>query len=305
MNSRKKQFVVYMIIAFGLAFITQGISCYFANIGNNIVFTLLNVFTMFAPTVAVLAAQKNFKGICFKPEIRGKIKYYAGAWVLPAVFTILGSALFFVVFPKAFDTTGMYLRQTLEAQVGDSADAVLEQMTAAGLSPVLLGILQMIQAITYAPLINGVVALGEEIGWRGYMTPYLKDKFGKPLGRLISGLIWGCWHWPLIIFAGYEYGTDYIGAPYLGPVAFCLVTVVFGTILDYLYEKTNCILVPALCHGAINAVAGVSMMFFNTEYSKYSILGPVMIGMISIVPMAICALIILIKDNKQTDAVTQ
>ena len=46
----------------------------------------------------------------------------------------------------------------------------------------------------------------------------------------------GVWHWPVIILAGYEYGTDYIGSPILGPLVFCLFTIAGGILLDFVYE---------------------------------------------------------------------
>ena len=37
------------------------------------------------------------------------------------------------------------------------------------------------------------VALGEEVGWRGALYPYLKKKFGDTKGRIVGGAIWGAW----------------------------------------------------------------------------------------------------------------
>ena len=125
------------------------------------------------------------------------------------------------------------------------------------------------------------------------MYPYLKDRFGVAKGRIIGGIIWGIWHWPLIIFAGYEYGTDYLGAPVAGPVAFCLIATVFGILLDYFYEKTECILVPAIAHGAINGTATLPSLLFDPDHFELSIFGPVSVGVISIIPMLIFAAVVL------------
>ena len=44
---------------------------------------------------------------------------------------------------------------------------------------VMIGQLVMfaVSSVTYAPFLNGIVALGEEIGWHGFLYPQLKTRF--------------------------------------------------------------------------------------------------------------------------------
>lgn len=154
-----------------------------------------------------------------------------------------------------------------------------------------------VSAITYAPFVNMLLAIGEEAGWRGTMYPILEDRFGIVKGRLIGGAVWGVWHWPIMLLAGYEYGTAYWGAPVTGPLLFCIITIAMGILFDFLYEKTNCIWVPALCHGAINAFAGVPTLFLNPAYADKLLLGPLMIGVISGLPLMLTALILSIQEK--------
>jgi uncharacterized protein len=51
-------------------------------------------------------------------------------------------------------------------------------------------------------------ALGEEIGWRGFLLPRLTTRMGFTLGCLASGLIWAAWHYPALLWAGYDAGTS-------------------------------------------------------------------------------------------------
>jgi len=46
-------------------------------------------------------------------------------------------------------------------------------------------------------------ALGEEIGWRGYLTPALVSRFGFSGGSLLTGLVWASWHVPVLFLANY------------------------------------------------------------------------------------------------------
>lgn len=47
-------------------------------------------------------------------------------------------------------------------------------------------------------------ATGEEIGWRGFLTPALGEHFGFWGVSFVSAVIWGLYHLPLILFAGYS-----------------------------------------------------------------------------------------------------
>ncbi len=99
--------------------------------------------------------------------------------------------------------------------------------------------------------INGVFAFGEEYGWRGWLADELRP-LGAFWANVITGVLWGLWHAPLILL-GYNYG-DYSR---LGPffmVAFC---VPMSFLLWRAREVTRSLVAPAVLHGAFNAFAGV------------------------------------------------
>jgi membrane protease YdiL (CAAX protease family) len=55
-------------------------------------------------------------------------------------------------------------------------------------------------------LFIGVLALGEEFGWRAYLLQKLTDRFGSARNAaVLVGVVWGVWHLPLL-FMGL--GTD-------------------------------------------------------------------------------------------------
>ena len=39
--------------------------------------------------------------------------------------------------------------------------------------------------------------LGEELGWRAFLYPAIKEKYGWLASALITGTIWALWHAPL------------------------------------------------------------------------------------------------------------
>ncbi len=293
-KTTKKQFIIYMIATFGIAWVIQIIASLLAQKGNVLAFQLLIALCMFAPMAGVLIARIPLKGMGFIPKLGGKIRFVFLALWTPLVITALGAILYFIVFPDRYDSEFAALASTMPEEA-------LAQMEAAGLTIKTLAVISTIQAITYAPFLNMFLALGEEIGWRGAMYPYLKDRFGTTLGRIIGGIIWGMWHWPAMLLAGYEYGTDYPGAPFLGLFAFCLFAAVIGIIEDYYYEKTGCIWIPALFHGAINALT-IFCYLCKEEYMDQMIFGPHVIGLISEIPALIFAIVLCILSGKKKKA---
>lgn len=287
----RKQFMIYMIVAFGLAWILEIIAGIYSNKGNKMVFSTIMMIVMFMPFLGVLIARIPLKGMGWVPHLKNKIQYVFFALWMPALLSIIGGALFFVIFPDAFDSEFLTLRGILE-QAG-----TLQQLEAQGLTMPMYLLISTIQAITYAPFINMFMALGEEVGWRGALYPYLKEKFGVAKGRIMGGTIWGVWHWPIMIFAGYEYGKEYIGAPVLGPIVFCIYTVMMGILLDYVYEKTETIWLSSLMHGATNAFT-IFFYLSKPEYADKTILGPLNIGIISMIPLIIMAFIICAKQKR-------
>ena len=241
-----KQTKRYLLWAFVLAWILQVVASRFALQRQARAFQLLLLISMYAPFTAVLLAKIPLGGMGWKPRLRGKLRYVLAAWFAWAILGTLGAALYYLLFPSAFDPTGALFL----AQLGETG---LQQMEAQGLSLQTLFLLQAVSALTYAPLINTLAALGEEVGWRGALYPRLKARFGEIRGRLLGGVIWGVWHWPVMLLAGYNYGTAYWGAPVLGPLAFCLGCIALGTLFDALYDMTRCIWIPALAHGAFTA----------------------------------------------------
>jgi membrane protease YdiL (CAAX protease family) len=102
-----------------------------------------------------------------------------------------------------------------------------------------------------------VFALGEELGWRGFLLPRL-----LPLGQwraiLLSGAIWGIWHAPAIL-----QGHNYPGRPVAGVFMMIVFCVLLGAIFSWLYLRTRSPWAPALAHGSINAIAGLPILFMT------------------------------------------
>lgn len=293
MPMKNKQTTNYLFFAFLLAWILQAAAIGFAWNGQILTFRRIVAVSMFAPFAAALLAKISLAGMGWHLRLSGKWKWFFVAWFGFSVPAALGAALYYLVFPAALDLSGAML----QAQLGEAG---MQQLDAQGITIQTLMLVQLAQSLTYAPFINALLAVGEEVGWRGALYPRLKERFGTTKGRLVGGLIWGVWHWPIMILAGYNYGTDYWGAPVLGPLVFCVGCVAIGVLVDLLYEKTVCIWIPALAHGAFNAISGIPMLLLNPAYADRVTLGPIPISLISGLPMFLLAFLLIGKSGRET-----
>jgi hypothetical protein len=115
----------------------------------------------------------------------------------------------------------------------------------------------LIASLIPAPFFNGLIALGEEIGWRGYLLPRLMP-LGKTKAYLLLGIIWGLWHTPLVLI-----GFTYPDQPLLGALAFIALTTALGIYINELTLQNNSCLLAAWAHGIFNAqkLGVVSLVF--------------------------------------------
>ena len=100
MTAKEKQgFGLYFLFAFGLAWLCQIGGCMaLLRDGNATIYQALLVVCMLCPLAATLLVQKVWlrqpTGIGWK--VQGKRRYWWMAWFAPAVFTVLGAALYFI-----------------------------------------------------------------------------------------------------------------------------------------------------------------------------------------------------------------
>lgn len=293
---QKKQVMKYLIWTFALAYLVQfGAAPLYRH--NRSMGQLLLAAMMFVPTLGVLLSGAGLKGLGWKPQIKNNIRTILIAWFAPILLTAVGAVFYFLLFPRHFDLSGGYV-----AMIG-GAEA-LEQLTAKGISYSIYALIGLIGSITYAPLLNTFAALGEEIGWRGFLYPQLKARFGREKGWLLGGVIWGAWHWPLIWLIGYEYGaaagnpTGYTGFPFTGMLLFCVITAGLGILHDWLYEKSGSIWVPSLFHGAFNAAAALPLTVCLANTGSARLLGPAPNGILSGLPFLAVAAVLLLRGKR-------
>ncbi len=131
-------------------------------------------------------------------------------------------------------------------------------------------------AFTLGIPLNMIFTFGEEFGWRGYLLPHLAPLGGIP-AAIITGVVWGLWHAPLIVQDGYNYP----GHPWLGVVMMVVFTVALSMIFSWLRFRSGSVWPSTLAHAAFNAQAGFGTIFLSSADSLLR--AP--IGLLGLIPM--------------------
>jgi len=113
-----------------------------------------------------------------------------------------------------------------------------------GALPVALPLLLLINMFVGGPL-------AEDIGWRGYILPKMRERMSALTAGLIIGIVWAIWHLPYFIFP--EWNAAVGNIPFLW---FMLLTTSWSVLLAWVYVNTASILMPVLYHAAINTTLG-------------------------------------------------
>jgi membrane protease YdiL (CAAX protease family) len=91
----------------------------------------------------------------------------------------------------------------------------------------------------------------EEIGWRGYIMPYLEKKYGIIISPFIFGIIWAIWHIPLWFIPG---STQV----YMNFFGFILMTIGYSYIFEWIIKISGKRLLSGLVsHGTANAFSAL------------------------------------------------
>lgn len=69
-----------------------------------------------------------------------------------------------------------------------------------------LAFFPMILMVLEGSYFSGRSAMGEEIGWRGYLVPRLLEKYPPNNVSIFVGIIWSVWHFPIMVTG--DYGSE-------------------------------------------------------------------------------------------------
>jgi membrane protease YdiL (CAAX protease family) len=155
--------------------------------------------------------------------------------------------------------------------------------TPEGFNPIVYTSLSAVGLLLFGSVLSFGVGFGEEYGWRGYLQSEL-FKLGRVRGVLLLGVIWGVWHWPIILM-----GHTYPGHPLIGMLIFLIMGICLSIVFGYAVLRSGSVLLAAFLHSLNNVsysqILNVGLLPFDNAFS--------FIGIYGVVPMVIIALLIL------------
>lgn len=165
----KKSIICFVVLTFGFSSIF-----YYLIMANGM--NSSNVFfLMWMPALAAIVTSliffRTIKDFGWRP---GKAKYLLIAYFLPIVVSLISYGIFWI-----------FGLGTFNGNVPSNLIFLIVIGTVSGI----------------------ISALGEEIGWRGFLVPKLAKLTTFTWISVISGIIWALWHFPIMIFSTYNSGT--------------------------------------------------------------------------------------------------
>ncbi len=246
-------------------------------------FTVRVLIGMFGPAVAAtlvrLIRREGFADAGLRLTARGRRGaglIYLAAYLVPPILIAAGIGLVLLVgyqhwaFSENLHALARLIttltRQGRSLPPGFNADqlAVTTILT------------QSILSFTLALPFYMIFTFGEEFGWRGYLLPRLSP-LGGITAAIITGIVWGLWHAPVIVQDGYNYP----GHPWLGVAMMIVFTVALSMIFAWLRFRSGSVWPSTLAHAAFNAQVGFGAIFLSQADSLFR--AP--IGLLGLIPM--------------------
>jgi len=233
MISKSERQEVWTTISVFLAIVTVLSAIFHLAIVNLMPTSLYVGPLMWSPGVAaIITLRIRGRDISSLPWKWGEWRYNRRAFMVPVLYVSAAYAVIWIL-----GIGGVPNEDTLSRWAKDAGLEGVGSSTLIVIMVLLLGTVGCIRAMS--------TVVGEEIGWRGFFIWELRKVL--PFGgvALASGVIWGFWHWPIVIY----YGG---GEPVMQMTAFVVMTTAMSTIMAYFTFKSESLWPAVLFHAAHN-----------------------------------------------------
>jgi membrane protease YdiL (CAAX protease family) len=201
----------------------------------------------------------------------GPTKYHIIAFVIPIIYGAFGYTVAALSGHAGFlqaDRVAAFAHAGPFAHLSDS-------LALAGMIAIL---------VTVGMLQSMMTALGEEIGWRGFLAPRMVAARGFLVGTLITGFVWALWHTPIIVGSGYNGGGDIR----FELLAFIVGVVAMSAVLSWLRLRSGSLWPCATMHASHN-------LFIQSVFDPLSSRGPSHITMVGEFGIVFAASVLLVS----------
>jgi membrane protease YdiL (CAAX protease family) len=289
-NLTTKRVLIFLAVSFGIPWLAALVGLLAGWIvyppvsaGTLSALSVLNTIFICSPALGNLAARwltrEGWGNNWLRPNFRRGWRFYLAAWLLPALAVVVGGTVYYLLFPGNFDPSLGPLQEMVAAQApGVAVDPMVVLFTVA------------VQGLIFGLTVNALASLGEEFGWRAYLLQKLAARFsggetgegnftpsGVRKAALLTGLIWGVWHWPLITL-GTNYNPSHAGAIFLVPLVYLVFTTSLSVLMAWVTLRSGSVLPAAVAHGTVNGTAGLAGYFAGG--SPHPAFGPAPTGLI-------------------------
>ena len=200
---------------------------------------LLVTGVMWSPGIAaILTCVYLGRSVKSLPWSWGQWRWNWYAWALPIAY---GLVMYLPVWLLGLGGSGFGNPETLAQWSGQITGENEPSMAAIVFYVFLLATIGMVGTASRA--------LGEEIGWRGFMIWEMRKVMPFWAIGLVSGLIWAAWHWPGILLSDYNAGE---GNLVLQMFLFTLSIVPEGIVYAYFAFRSNSIWPAVILHAIHN-----------------------------------------------------
>jgi membrane protease YdiL (CAAX protease family) len=190
---------------------------------------------MWCPALAAIAVLKlNGRKVSELGWSWGKSKYQLLAWLIPLSYT---SIAYMIVWASGLGAVpNPEFVQRVTSQMGPDMGRSLAML------------LYILLTGSFGLVISISAALGEEIGWRGFMVPELAKTTSFTVTAAVSGMVWAVGHYPSLLFADYNGGTP----AWFGIPCFTAMVVASSFILAWFRLKSGSLWTGAIMHASHN-----------------------------------------------------
>ena len=277
----KKKILIFLAFCFGISWLSAGIFHWCGGDYKSTWGFLLASAYMFFPLISVLLTQlvtgeKLFSGIGLSFKLN---RWWWLGWLVIIPLVVLLCLPVSALFPgMSISGDTEMVRQTMESLEAQGLP----------LGPWGVLVITLLSGLVAGITVNALFAFGEESAWRGFLHRCMEGVgFWKEC--LFIGFVWGLWHAPIILM-GHNYPEHPVAGVFM-MIAFCIL---FTPVMVFIREKSGSVVMAAVAHGTINALAGISIMYL----AGYKELVGGITGIAGFIVLAVADLVVLMLRRK-------